>query len=253
MTKIALYSDLHLECGYQDLSYLGRTDVDLIILAGDIVSYRTSHLLKDIAEIVKVPVVFVRGNHEYYGAPSFTRGVGEYFGTLQELGWNTRAVFDIPNTDIRVIGNTQWSTMRGNKKEDDLQMLTGISDFHRIGEWTPEKMVQQGEFDLTVLIGELEEARDDGKRVVVASHFAPTPECRNPRFADDLLTHYFNNDYTKIIEEYSDVIEAWCFGHTHYNGVYPSVAGVPIYINAKGYPNEMQDGTPFDRQFVIEV
>jgi metallophosphoesterase superfamily enzyme len=69
MTTIALYSDLHLELQYRPAEWL-TTVPDILILAGDI-SYLDRvdlFLVELIDRYSELQIVFIAGNHEYYGS-----------------------------------------------------------------------------------------------------------------------------------------------------------------------------------------
>ena len=72
--KIALYSDLHREIKKWTAPELA-SDVDVVILAGDIGSH-THGLNWATTAFPGVPTLYIAGNHEYYGA---------HLGMLREL------------------------------------------------------------------------------------------------------------------------------------------------------------------------
>lgn len=63
--KIISYSDLHLEFG-SALTPPKSADADLMILAGDIITFKSFHPLSQLLSSWEKPVLFVAGNHEYY-------------------------------------------------------------------------------------------------------------------------------------------------------------------------------------------
>lgn len=63
--KIINYSDLHLEFG-TDFRPPRNSDADLMILAGDIITFRDFAPLGRFLEKWKKPMLYVAGNHEYY-------------------------------------------------------------------------------------------------------------------------------------------------------------------------------------------
>ena len=65
--KIITYSDLHLEFG-TDFKPPVDSDADLMILSGDIITFRDYLHLSELLEMWRKPVLYVAGNHEYYGA-----------------------------------------------------------------------------------------------------------------------------------------------------------------------------------------
>ena len=63
--KIITYSDLHLEFG-SNFKPPKNSDADLMILAGDIITFKNFKPLSDFLSDWKKPVLFIAGNHEYY-------------------------------------------------------------------------------------------------------------------------------------------------------------------------------------------
>lgn len=108
--KIALYSDLHLEC-LPEPWQPPILDADVVILAGDIASH--THGLKWASTIFshwpRPPAIFyIPGNHEYYGA---------HLGLLAELRkpeWQLAGVRLLEKDcavlpGLRILGCTLWS------------------------------------------------------------------------------------------------------------------------------------------------
>ncbi len=63
--KIITYSDLHLEFG-GNWRIPDNIDSDIMILAGDIITFRNFQPLHTLLENWDKPVLYVTGNHEYY-------------------------------------------------------------------------------------------------------------------------------------------------------------------------------------------
>ena len=61
--KIQILSDLHIE--FQDYTYQ-KCDADVVVLAGDIHT-KDKGIKWAIENIVDKPVIYVLGNHEFYG------------------------------------------------------------------------------------------------------------------------------------------------------------------------------------------
>lgn len=63
--KLLIYSDLHLEFG-ADFRLPEDTDGNVLILAGDIITFGNYSPFAQLLAGWKKPVIFVTGNHEYY-------------------------------------------------------------------------------------------------------------------------------------------------------------------------------------------
>jgi len=63
--KIVTFSDLHLEFG-TDFKPSKNGNADVMILAGNIITFRDYEPLGRFLEGWRKPVIFVAGNHEFY-------------------------------------------------------------------------------------------------------------------------------------------------------------------------------------------
>lgn len=94
--KIQVISDLHQEFGFNELCF---EKADIVVLPGDI-NIGTKGIQWILANIKKVPVIYVLGNHEYYK--------GSYPKTLNkilDLAQNTN-VHVLENKSIQIDGVT---------------------------------------------------------------------------------------------------------------------------------------------------
>ncbi|OCG01488.1 metallophosphoesterase [Gilliamella sp. wkB112] len=67
MLNIGVYSDLHIEHSFYSFDDLSK--LDILVLAGDIASYDTIErfFVELRKNAPKLTVLYVLGNHEYYG------------------------------------------------------------------------------------------------------------------------------------------------------------------------------------------
>jgi predicted phosphodiesterase len=252
--RIHVLSDLHLEFqGFDPLP----TDADLVVLAGDIAvgdaglrwAQRTFH----------TPVVYVAGNHEYYGRQVSQQTIRQ---ALARLARGTHAhflddqVFTLGN--VRVLGATLWTdfAVMGDAALGMHAAGALMSDFHgqirhagsRLDEpFSPAHSLALHRASRAFLEREL--ARSWPGPTVVATHHAPSALSIAPRYA----THPANGGFASDLEALVRQATLWIHGHTHTSFDY-RVGGCRVVCNPRGYPLEDGDENPaFDARYVVEV
>lgn len=264
--KIALYSDLHLECGPWEPP-AAAAEADVIVLAGDIGSH--THGLEWAGqafggqEFAASTVLYVAGNHEYYGAS---------LGLLEQLRRKSagrvrfleREAVEIDG--VRFLGCTLWSGFdlhgSGEKQAGAMRSArVGINDFSIIfgrhgKHLEPRDTAALHRTAWTWLDSELSKPFD-GKTVVV-THFAPHPGCVAKEHQGSDLSPYFVSDLRWLMSKHR--IDVWCYGHTHTNADFIAENGCRVVSNQLGYPGErtryefgMLFDTGFRNKLLIEV
>ncbi len=228
MTKIALISDLHNELHREagrpvpDLQL--KTDVDVLVLAGNIdVQEHGAHYAVEQSQKFGVPVVYVLGNHEFYGTPD--KPLIEK--VLEQTRGTDVTVLDadtVTIADTRFIGATLWTDMEllGRNRKNQLlsHAALNVSDYDKIRfvhkpmsqVFTPTHACFWHEQDRAFIEAELTKD-DDGKKVVI-SHYAPSAQCLSVSERDDLLSACRASHLDWMIEKYQP--EAWLYGHIDY-------------------------------------
>lgn len=255
MPTIALHSDLHIELQSLTNDWL-RAVPDVLILAGDIgyISKVESKLRGLADQYSDMHVIYVTGNHEYYGADVLRcdRKLSE--ALKDHLRIHFLQCESVELFGIRFLGCTGWSQMLtlGKDKQSEVMATAGysINDFNRISvgyrAFTPSDCVAMGESHYTWLESELSATCD--LKTFVITHFSPSLEVRNTRYPVDNLTAYFCSSYDELINQYSPV--AWAFGHTHFNhDTY--IGSTRVVSNQKGYGKECIE--TYDSNMLIEL
>jgi predicted phosphodiesterase len=256
--KIALYSDLHLEC-LPEPWQPPLLDVDVVILAGDIA--RHTHGLKwattAFTHWPRAPKIFyIAGNHEYYDAhlgllTELRKSVGEAAG----VRFLEKDSVVLPG--IRILGCTLWSgfELYGADRMAAYMNEAGraINDYRLIyasggQRLKPLDTLRLHRQSVYWLASELAKPFD-GKTVVV-THFAPHQQCVSPQFQNSVLSPYFVTDLSRLMSAYS--IDVWCHGHTHTNNDFVAENGCRVISNQRGYPGEVPN-SGFQAALVIEV
>jgi len=252
--KLHVLSDLHLSLAGMDVP---DTDADVLILAGDIARPDAACAW---ARQVHKPVIYVAGNHEFYG--------GDLEGTLHELRRQCAASglhlleCDAWQFDgVRFLGATLWSDFRlfADDETRASSMAAAsrlIRDFQRISVdpqhsrvFTPHD--SQALFDRTVTWLEAQLQQPFDGPTVVITHHAPSLRSVHPRFEGSLLNGAFVSDLERLMG--AERVRLWIHGHTHDSFDY-TVRGTRVLCNPRGYVMKgVTENAAFDAACVVQA
>lgn len=250
--KFYLWSDVHLDFASLSLDLTTCDSDNTLIIAGD---WGTAER-NGIAEIRKLckifnNVVFVTGNHDYYGSTieevnSFWKGVDAETPNFHFLNNN---VIEIDGTTI--LGATLWTDMNNYSPMEQLNAISSMSDFALIrgfsaGEWM-QLHKESAEF-LYETVGAL---GAEGKKPLIVTHHAPHELCVEEKFKGSHLNYLYHCTNMEPFFQ-QDVIKGWIHGHMHSQEDI-MIRGIPVFRNArgyKGYENVAETWQPF-RQFEV--
>jgi predicted phosphodiesterase len=251
--KLNVLSDLHLNHGA-----LAPPDnaADLVILAGDIA--RPVEALEWATSLAK-PVLYVPGNHEYYGGSLDATAM-----TLRRLceGTNVRLLDDdvVELGGVRFVGSTLWTDfmLYGAERRDSAmqEAQRAIADFWRIrvctGEergFTPADAAARFSDHYRFLAAALASAF--AGPTVVITHHAPSARSIHPRFRDSTLNACFISDVEHLMAR--ERVRIWIHGHTHDSFDY-TVDGTRVVCNPRGYVrNGVAENPRFDANFTLDA
>jgi predicted phosphodiesterase len=256
--RFALYSDLHLEL-LREPWQPPALDVDAVILAGDIGKH--THGIEWAADAfrqapVSPDVLYVAGNHEYYGAQ---------LGLLDELRnsrWARMGVRflernAVEEPGVRILGCTLWSAFdlygADNVEVAMEDAECEIKDYLAIRTRRGKLLSAHDTLRLhrkAVAWLDTELAKPFDGRTVVVTHFAPHRGCIAPQHQGTERAPYFVTDLAWLMEKYR--IDVWCHGHTHTNNDFITDNGCRVVSNQRGYANEIAT-SGFRPDLVIEV
>lgn len=247
MTRIAVYSDLHLEFAPWTLP---KSGADFAVLAG----------FGDARDAFGCPVVAVLGNHEHYGGKveatiRKTRPAAERLGV--ELLENQETAI----AGVRVLGCTLWTDFRLFAGDDECRMKLDASlcaekmtDFRVIrvaGDGFRRFRPKDAAMTHCASVAWLRERLAvpfDGPTVVV-THHAPSPRSIPARFAGDRLSAAYASNLEPLIEEFRPAL--WVHGHIH-DSVDYRIGTTRVLCNPRGYvPDEAN--AAFREDLVVEV
>jgi predicted phosphodiesterase len=262
--KIQLASDLHLEF-LRNLDPNERLiepaeDADILVLSGDIASgSKALSLFKD----WPTPVIFVAGNHEYYG-----RGIEETQKAMRD-GAEAAGIHYLENQNViiggvRFLGATLWTDYRLNKEmTQSLQMKYAgdcLNDhrsiYYKNEIFTTRDALDIHEVSRAWLKDEL--AKPFEGKTVVVTHHGPHPLSTHPRYVNEPLNAAFVSDLSELLEG----ADLWLHGHVHDSFSY-QIGRCRVVANPAGYITNLSwlhsfndckfENPGFNRRLIVEV
>lgn len=253
--KLRILSDLHLEMSSWTPP---RVDADVVILAGDIwtgtraIEWAKSHF-------AGLPVLYVPGNHEFYG-----ENISTLPGKLRDEadGSNVEIMIrkEVILGGVRFLGCTLWTDYRLYSGREpraqsraidqaksymrDHKVIRYGSNFER---FSPHHALRQHDLDKQFLTEKLAEPFD-GKTVVITHHL-PSEKSVPMEFVGDDLTPA----YASHLEALMQKVDLWVHGHTHGATQY-NVGNTRVVCNPRGYEtNSGREHTGWNDELVVEV
>lgn len=262
--KIFTASDLHGENRPHGYDVPEDLDFDVAVFAGDIGRgpAAVDWLLGQPALRDK-PVMFVAGNHEYYGGI-----LQDQAALIRSAALGTNVTFldadAVPVIDgVRFLGATLWTDylFMSCSHQDGLRAGAGINDYRAIktadgGEFprpfTPKEAFNRHWAERQWLIDRLSEEHD-GPTVCI-SHHGVAPGSLHPKHVPTgALNASFISDLSGIIEEYQPAL--WIHGHVHDTHDYDVGGATRIVCNPRGYSrgNGMAENAGFEPDLVVDL
>lgn len=241
--RILIYSDLHLEFASFEPAPISA---DLVVLAGDI--GRGEKAVEWVNDAFDCDVVYVAGNHEYYG--------GNLNRTWEKMRHLAKShVHLLENESFvykgsRFLGSTCWTdfSSTGDLRLAAYEAKEGMNDFKkiRVGEryrrLRAEDVRAKNHFAYQWLAQEL--ASEFNGNTIVVSHHAPLLGTLPFRQKSHLNAAYANH-WPELVS----LADLWVFGHTHM-AMNTTMLGCRLLSNPRGYPGEP---TGFNPGLIIEV
>lgn len=265
--KIQYISDIHLEFGCIPSIWneITRCDSDVIVVAGDFCGHK--EVFKDLLSLyedINKPIIFVPGNHEYYGTSR--KSLDSLFKEFTDIYPDIHILIEKPLyiSGVYFFGTTGWWDGSGGPITDSCKR--GLNDFRYIYDLLNEENedgIKWGQKAYQFLKSSLEfYGKDDAKRVVVTHHM-PSKQCIAPEYYGSPINACFANDWSHLIEETQP--DLWVSGHTHTSYDF-NIGKTRLVCNPQGYPSISQrmvngqleetwsiENPKFNPQLVIEI
>lgn len=243
--KFQLVSDLHIDFWRRNYSIcpsfwkfgfvIPDNAEDLILLlAGDTAA--STQLLAEFLDEVSARykyVVFIAGNHEYYGHDML-----KYDDTLFDLAMQYDNVYFLDNETISlfgvtIFGATLWTDLNKSEEVAVTTAKYSMNDFRQIGSglgrlFSTKEWLALHEESLELLC--------NTKADIVMTHHLPTKKLVNlSRYGDTPLNYAYFSHLDEVVANSGAKI--WLAGHTHNVGKC-TIGDTEVIVNCLGYPGE---------------
>lgn len=242
--NIQIISDVHLEFGSFELP---NKNCDVLIAAGDIGVGTEGY---EWLQTLGLPVVYVAGNHEYWGYEMAD------LNSLLVDGCKGSNVHYLEKDSIiingvRFIGCTLWTDFNGSNDEILMEELENImNDFRYIfvdsNLISPKELIDINTDSKKWLEKELSKSHN-GPTVVVTHHAPSVKSWASDH--DDFIKYAYCNDLESLFEK--NEIDLWVHGHIHHSSDYTK-NGVRVVCNPRGYKG-YQIVDKFDPEKTIRI
>lgn len=247
--KLQIFSDLHVEF---ESFYPPTTEADVVILAGDI------HVGKKGIDWAKTsfpdrPVLYVLGNHEYYGR-AYPKHIDDLrkltSGTNIHILENDRLTID----DVVFLGCTLWTDFQlfGDPKIAGYFATQNMTDYRKIRINPQYRKLRS--LDTAVIhhksLRWLQESvsGSQSEKLVIITHHSPSYRSIPTSFREDILSAAYASNLDALVEESG--AKLWVHGHLHTQQDY-SIGNTRIICNPRGYPDEQNQN--FIPNLIVEV
>lgn len=245
MTKIRVFSDLHLE--FAPFTPPAVDPLDLIILAGDItVGYGGPAWAR--TTFSDNEIIYVTGNHEPYCKVDLV--------ALQKALMSERKVWNVHYLQnhfvkingIRIVGGTLWTDFDNNNPLSMLKARESMNDFRLIKSskedqfsFRPEEAYENHKATLAFL-------QNEGKNAdIVVTHHAPSFQSIGSAYVHSTVNGAYASNLEWLIEEMQP--DYWFHGHIHQAKDY-KIGKTRVVCNPRGYPGQK---TGFDLDIAFEI
>jgi len=248
--RIHLLTDIHNE--HRQEPYRVRDlDIDVLILAGDIDSGLEGIVwAAEESQRLGVPVIYVAGNHEFYGFEMLSHDVSMR-NLSQKLGVHYLNNDSLVLDGVRFLGTTLWTDYELTGADEYLvmyQIRRALSD-HRLIRYAERLFspnhAQALHYEAVDWLERSFQERDSNEATVVISHHGPSELCVHPNWRGSMVSNAYCSHLDNLVMQ----ADCWMYGHTH-SAVDTIVGETRLVTNPAGYPGEE---TGFDPNKLINV
>lgn len=246
--KLHILSDTHVEFESFEVP---ATDADVVVLAGDI------HVGKNgldwaLQQFPEKPVIYVLGNHEYYG-----KAIPRHTEKLRELAAGTNVHIleqeAITLDGVTFLGCTLWTDFRlfGDPRIAGYEATQKMTDYKRIR--VSPKYSRLRSIDTAAIHARSRrwldsQLQESANETIVVTHHAPSLKSLHVSRHNDLLSAAYLSGLDEFVG--GSNARLWIHGHLHSSSDY-TLGKTRVVCNPKGYPDEYND--QFVPDFVVEI
>jgi predicted phosphodiesterase len=253
--RLWVLSDLHVDVNRRHPLVLPdpRPEHDVVVIAGDICHGLTAGMRFIAgAGLSTKPVVYVAGNHEFYGFDRHAELVAGRAEAARHPNIHLLERDAITLGGVAFLGCTLWTDYKylgaGQQARSMYEAARRLND-HRLitlngGPWLPQHCLEEHEASRGWLTGQLAEAKAP---IAVVTHHAPSRRSVQPRYRDDPVTAAFASDLDILVGRAT----LWVHGHMHAPSDYV-LGSCHVLSNPRGYVGIKEDRA-FNPGLVVEI
>lgn len=247
--KLHILADLHIEFGPFEPP---KTDADLVILAGD-TDLNTRGITWAKEAFAGKPVIYVPGNHEYYGE-TYQKLRAEMQEEAADSNVHLLDCAKYEKDELVILGATLWTDFHllGSQSISMLTVQAGMNDFKKIRtlpqyrKFRPLDALQSHSKEKAWLEKEIQAAA--GKKLVVVTHHLPSLKSIPEQWKNDHLTAGYASSLDELVADSGAIL--WIHGHTHTACDY-MIGETRVLCNPRGYVR--REATGYDPALVVEI
>lgn len=253
LLSFQVLSDAHFEMLPRDYDITAKLPpvlAPVIVLAGDIYVGRNDNF-RDIMQTIArryEHVIYVLGNHEYYGFRTYVYAMDEVLRYIQQCCNSIPNVHILQDSEytlrgVTFVGGTMWTDIPPYEfplaayKMADFSVIGVKGQNGAVRELSPEDVTAMHEKTRSSLQQVLQRSTHatNPTKIVAVTHHAPSTLYPGNWYREDIYRpYYFATDVDDLLD-HTPSLTTWIHGHTHcfVNRVTPK--GVRVVANARGY------------------
>lgn len=264
MLKVGIHSDMHTE--FSSCTITNLPELDVLILAGDIGDlFSVRHFLHTVRqEAPCLPILYVLGNHEYYGL-EFEQAKEQYRQLCENFQVTLLDNEILQIDDVLFVGSTLWTdfSLAGEPALSMIWANRKVPDFRKISRYTPSHelvAMQPGDTILEFtkacdfIRKSLMQPCEGVRKKVVVSHFLPSVGLLAPGYYETheamIRSAYFATDLPCLYA----LADEWIYGHSH--DCIETMTGTTRFLsNQRGYSKTVNQAQSADyrRDYCVEI
>lgn len=251
--KLHIISDIHLEFG--KLKYT-PPDCDVVVCVGDVHPGVLGLIwaAETYGSLLGVPVIFVAGNHEFWGKRRLWHHYDKMRAKAKNLGIHFLQNDEVVIDGVRFLGCTLWTDLNlmGDQPLALVRASADLKDYQNIYSGINKRLqpfhtLREHKISFDFLTKSLN--TPFGGKTVVVTHHAPSEQSCISHFRGNPLNYLYASNLDRFIEIMAP--ELWCHGHVHQSNDY-IIGTTRIICNPRGY-DDYEPNPKFDPQLVIDI